>query len=403
MPSLTLTLPHPYPKQAAIKQAPVKRLVLCAGRRTGKTTIAAEVGVERALSGRQVLFASPTQEQVDVFWDRCKAWLHPLIAAGVVVKNETRRLLTFATGGRIRAKTAWDADSLRGDYADFLVLDEAALMDPAAWQTVGAPMLLDNDGDAWFLSTPRRRNWFHTLYQRAVAEAGRWAAFHLTSLDNPYLPAAALAALTADMTEDDYKQEILAEFLDSAGAVFRNLPAVLTAPPTTPAAHAGHRIVMGGDWAQRHDFTALSVGCATCAQELALDRFNQLGWGLQRDRLLTLADRWGVQEAVLEANSIGGPNIEALQDVAPFAITAFQTTASSKPPLIQALALACDRGSARWLPDPVAAAELAAYEATVSPATGTTRYSAPDGMHDDTVIARALCWWSMQHSSQGVF
>src|SRR5215218_9225886 len=128
MATLTLTLPRPYPAQARIKAAPAKRVVIAAGRRVGKTTLAAEVGVERALGGRQVLFASPTQEQVDVFWDRCKAWLHPLIAAGVVIKNETRRLLTFATGGRIRAKTAWDADSLRGDYADFLVLDEAALM-----------------------------------------------------------------------------------------------------------------------------------------------------------------------------------------------------------------------------------------------------------------------------------
>jgi hypothetical protein len=90
-------------------------------------------------------------------------------------KNETRRLLTFPGGGRIRAKTAWDADSLRGDYADFLVLDECALLAPNAWEEVGAPMLADNDGDAWFLSTPRRRNWFHGLYRglKRMADAGR--------------------------------------------------------------------------------------------------------------------------------------------------------------------------------------------------------------------------------------
>lgn len=401
--TITLTLPKPYPAQAAIKRSPAKRKVICAGRRVGKTTLAAEVGTERALAGRQVLFASPVQEQADLFWDRCKAWLAPLLAAGVVVKNETRHLLTFATGGRIRAKTAWDADSLRGDYADFLVLDEAPLMDPAAWRTVGAPMLLDNDGDAWFLGTPKRRNWFHALYQRAIAEAGRWAAFHLTSLDNPFLSAAALAEIAKDMTEDDYDQEILAKFLDSEGVVFRNLAAVLTAPSTRPEDHRGHRLVMGGDWAQRHDFTVLSVGCADCRQEVALDRFNQIGWDIQRDRVMALGARWGVETAWLEANSIGGPNIEALTALVPWTINAFQTTAQSKGPLIKALALCCEQEAAYWLPDAVAAAELAAYEATVNKATNWTTYSAPDDMHDDTVIARALCWHGMTHSSQGFF
>ncbi|NIV32808.1 MAG: terminase, partial [Anaerolineae bacterium] len=57
--------------------------------------------------------------------------------------------------GRIRTKTAWDADSLRGDYADLLILDEYATMDPSAWELVGAPMLLDNDGDAVFIGTPK--------------------------------------------------------------------------------------------------------------------------------------------------------------------------------------------------------------------------------------------------------
>lgn len=397
MMDLTLHLPNPYPAQAAIKAAPAKRKVVCAGRRVGKTTLAAEVGVERALVRRQVLFASPTQEQVDVFWDKCKAWCYPLLAAGLVVKNETRRLLAFPGGGRIRAKTAWDADSLRGDFADFLVLDECALMDPKAWAEVGAPMLADNDGDAWFLSTPRRRNWFHALYQRALAEGGRWAAFHLTSLDNPYLSPAGLAALTEDMTAEAYKQEILAEFLDGEGAVFRNITANLTAPAAaTPAQHAGHRVVMGVDWAQKQDYTVLSVGCATCRQEVALDRFHQIGWAVQRDRVATLAARWHVARILAEENSIGGPNIEALGDALRLPVRGFTTTASSKPPLIQSLALALERQEAAWLDVPVATAELAAYEARVSPQTGRVSYSAPEGMHDDTVIARALCWEAMQ-------
>jgi predicted phage terminase large subunit-like protein len=170
-----------------------------------------------------VLLSSTTQEQADAFWDKCKEWLRDAIAAGVIEKNESRRILLMpSTSGRIKVKTAWDADSLRGDYADFLVLDECALLAPDAWDKVGAPMLMDNDGDAWFISTPRRRdNWFFDLYQRAEADGERWKAFHFTSYDNPHLSKSALDEIATDLTRDAVRQEILAEFLsETLGALF---------------------------------------------------------------------------------------------------------------------------------------------------------------------------------------
>jgi hypothetical protein len=389
---LTIKLPRPHPKQSAILAHPAKRKVVCAGRRAGKTTLAARVAVKKMLDGRRVLLSSTTQEQADTFWDKVKTWLHEAIDAGVCVKNEQRRIITMAsTGGRIKVKTAHDADSLRGDNADFLVLDECALLDPDAWDKVGAPMLLDNDGDAWFISTPQRRNWFFHLYQRAIADGGRWAAWHFTSFDNPHLSKIALQEITGDLTEDGYRQEILAEFLEGEGAVFRNIRACLHAPETTPAFHKGHRVVMGVDWAQKYDFTCLCVFCATCHYELELDRFNGVEWGVQRGRLRAAWDRWGVSEAEAEENSIGGPNIEALQYEG-LNVRAFQTTATSKPELIQSLALAFEREEAQWIDDPIATGELEAFEDTISPVTGRHRYNAPEGLHDDTVIGRALAW-----------
>ena len=68
----------------------------------------------------------------------------------------------------------------------------------------------------------------------------------------------------------------------------------------------------------------------------------------------------------------------------------FTTTATTKPPLIENLALALERVEWQFIPDPVATGELEAYERKVSPVTGRSQYSAPSGMHDDTVIARAL-------------
>jgi len=74
----------------------------------------------------------------------------------------------------------------------------------------------------------------------------------------------------------------------------------------------------------------------------------------------------------------------------PLPIRGFETTAASKPPLIENLALSLERAEVRWLDVPVATAELEAYERKSSAATGRASYSAPAGVHDDTVIARAL-------------
>lgn len=291
-------------------------------------------------------------------------------AAGVVRKNETQRVLELVSKPlpinqpnnpslmkelqidviprlpRIRCKTAHDADSLRGDYADLLILDEFSIMDASAWTEVGAPMLLDNNGDAVFIFTPKSLNHAHTLYSRAIAdESKRWEAFHFTSHDNPHLSREALEEITSDMTEADYQQEILAQFLQGEGAVFRNIEACLHAKPTTPAEHRGHKIVIGLDWGQKNDFTAVCVFCSTCNCEVEMDRFNKIEWSFQRQRVKTLYDKWNVSDGLVELNSIGSPNFEALLPDCP-SLRGFETTASSKRPLIQGLALALEKVSA---------------------------------------------------------
>ena len=374
-------------------RSPAKRKVCCAGRRGGKTTGMAILAVEKMLEGRRVLEAAPTADQTAAFWNDCKLFLQPLIDAGLVAKNETERSLQFTNGGRIRAKTAWDADSLRGDFADFLILDEYSIMAPSAWDEVGAPMLLDNDGDAAFIFTPKRKNHAFQLYQRAITDdTGRWGAFHFTSHDNPHLSVAALDEITGDMTAEAYRQEILAQFLDSEGQVFRNIAACMTAPLDVNDQHRGHVIVIGCDWAKQADYTALAVGCATCRVELGRDRFNRIDYHFQAARLKALAAHWQAESVLTELNSIGQPIFEMLQREG-LPVVGFTTTASTKPPLIENLALALERAEWRFQPDPLWTAELEAYERTVSTATGRSSYSAPEGMHDDTVIARALMVW----------
>ena len=390
---IEIVTPDPHPEQARFIKSAAKRKVIVAGRRGGKTTgIAIDAVDDFTLHGRRILEAAPTQDQTEQFWERCKEYLYPAIKAGFIYKNETRRILEWTTGlpGRIRCKTAWDADTLRGDYADKLILDEYSLMSPDAWKKVGVPMLLDNGGDAVFIFTPQRRNHGYALYVKAKADdTGRYEAFHFTSLANPHLDEEALAEIAADMTEEDYQQEILAMFLENEGAVFHYIDRCLYRPTGSLSDHEGHTLVAGVDWGKKLDYTVMSIACVDCAREVDLLRFNKIGYVIQRDRIARAAAAWGVSYILVETNAVGEANFEQMiEDGLP--VAGWEMSAANKPPLISNLKLAIERPDIYLIDDPIATAELESFEVKYSPTTNRPTYSAPEGCHDDTVIARAL-------------
>lgn len=222
-----IQLPRPHPQQARFLHSRAKRKIICAGRRSGKTTGAGTLAIQRFLAGDRVLYAAPTADQLGTFWHVVSTALASLIDAGVFTKSEIEHTMERPfTRQRLKARTAWNADALRGDYADLLILDEYQIMDESVWAEVGAPMLLDNDGDAVFLYTPpslhsrsasKATDPRHAsnLYKMAAAdESGRWACFRFTSHDNPHISKDALNEITRDMTHRAYRQEIEAEDTD---------------------------------------------------------------------------------------------------------------------------------------------------------------------------------------------
>jgi hypothetical protein len=249
-------LPRPHIKQLEFINSLAKRRIIRAGRRGGKTVGMAILAVQEFLKGKRVLYAAPTADQLSRFWvEICKALEEP-IRAGVFKKNETEHTIELeGTEQRIRAKTAWNADTLRGDYCGVLILDEFQLMNEDTWQLVGAPMLLDNNGDAAFIYTPP------SLHSRSVSKAddpqhaakmfkrasenttGRWATFNFTSHDNPHISSQALAEITQDMTALAYRMEIMAQDVDEA-----------------PGALWNREIIEKGRTLQSHDYSRVVIG-----------------------------------------------------------------------------------------------------------------------------------------------
>ena len=334
-----LTLPRPFAWQRQVRAEARRFNCVAVGRRAGKSTMSYELLIGPALAGRPVAYFAPTYKLLGEAWRSIRATVAPITTSA----NGSDHRIELRTRGVIEMWTLEDVNAGRSRKYQRVVIDEGGLVHDlgARWNDAIRPTLADLVGDMWTLGTPKGQNFFWHMYNWGSDPlVPDWASWQMPTTVNPLISVDEIEDMRRTMPDSVFRQEVLAEFLRDEGVVFRNILACLNAPlGTTPADHVGHEFVGGIDWGQRNDFTVLSVVCTTCRCEVALDRFNQIGWDLQRGRVRMLHDVWQPYTWLAESNSIGGPNIDALiADDLP--VTAFETTATSKPPLIKSLVLA---------------------------------------------------------------
>lgn len=400
MQTIQIELDRLHSAQQDIKDEQTRFNVGACGRRFGKTKLGEDELIESALQGYPTAWFAPTYKMLLEVWREMVTILRP-IASRI---NTSERRIELITSGIIEFWSLDKPDVARGRKYKRIVIDEAAMV-PAleeAWQNVIRPTLTDYRGDAFFFSTPKGRNFFWVMYQWGLdPDRPHWSCWRKPTTDNPFISDEEIEAAREELPERVFQQEYLAEFLEGEGVVFRNIMACMEAGMEPNATdHEGHYIVAGLDWGKHNDFTAISVGCVTCKEELWRDRFNKIDYAFQRERVKVGYNIFSVSALLAERNAMGEPNIEQLSRDGlmmmrgPDGNAGFNTTASTKPPLIENLALVFERAEWQFQDDPVWTGEIAAYERTVSKITGRSQYSAPEGMHDDTVIARALMVWA---------
>lgn len=373
--------------------------VACCGRRFGKTMFGLEQILFEpggAVDGRPVAWLSPSYKLLIEVWKDAERSTGKLVRTA----NKTDMRIELVTGGVIDFWTLEDTDAGRGRKYARIVVDEAAharyLQD--AWEQAILPTLTDFRGEAWFISTPAGRNYFWELYQLGSEDSGRrhpdWQSWRMPTATNPHIAAAEIERMRELLPERIFAQEYEAAFLESGGGVFRRIAdAIDSTLPTDPhlaKADGGRAYVIGIDWGRHNDYTVFCVVDATSKSVVALDRFTQIEYAFQLSRLRALAERFPRAPVVAEANSMGGPLIEQLRrDGLP--VQAFLTTAASKSQAIEALALSFERGEIRIPNVPALVDELMAFDQERLP-SGSIRYGAPSGAHDDCVMALAIAW-----------
>lgn len=372
--------------------------VLALGRRWGKTTMGARIIVtgyktrsrqyNGILKGGRVAWFAPTYKYLQEAWREVLHRTRPLATR----INGSEHRAEYMTGGIFEAWTLDNPDAGRGRKYDIVVIDEAAMVKDlgAAWNLAIRPTLADLEGAAWFLSTPKGLNAFHTLYLNGQdATKPDWASWRMPSETNPHVPAHEIQAMRDSLPERVVRQEIDAEFMADGGGVFRRVREAVD-PSERKGYNPAHVYALGVDWGRTNDYTCVTVINVTERRVEHIDRFTGIGYHLQTQRLRQIASTYRASTIYAETNSMGGPLVEELQR-AGLPVVPFAMTGESKAPLIEELALAIEQGQIRLLDDAVAIGELQAYELERLP-SGRYRYSAPAGQHDDTVVSLALAW-----------
>lgn len=389
--------------QTEIKQTAKRFNVLDCGRRFGKDILGQDLIIDAALDGPAAWFA-PTYRMMIDNWREISALLLPVTARA----NAADHRLELITGGYIDFWSLDNPDSARGRKYMRVFINEAAMVRELeyAWTHVIRATLADYQGDAWFASTPKGLNYFHSLWQRGQDNVKDWRSWRFPTSANPYIKHSEIDAMRAEMPARVYSQEIEAAFVED-GTYFRNVNAcAVIDEPDKPEDHTGHKIVAGVDWGKKDDFTVVTAFCCQCHRVVDWDRTNIIGYDFQRARLKVMHDRWHFTGMLPERNSIGEPNIEVLRNEGMPIILGmdgqygFNTTATSKPLLIEGLALAIERREIQ-IPREYAI-EMMAYEIEMSK-SGKPTWSAPTGQHDDKVISLALAYYAASHATAQVW
>lgn len=211
-----------HPKQTEVFNDNHRFKVVAAGRRFGKSRLAAWTLIIEALKSKDkdVFYVAPTFQQAkDILWGVLKELGHEVIKT----VHENTAVITLINGRKIYLKGSDRPDTMRGVGLAYVVIDEYADMKPQVFEQILRPALSDVKGGALFIGTPKGRNHFYELYQMAQrGEDEDWSSFHFTSFDNPLLDPKEIEAAKKSMSSFSFRQEYLASFEAAQSDLFKD-------------------------------------------------------------------------------------------------------------------------------------------------------------------------------------
>lgn len=335
-----------------------------------------------AKDGQPVAWVAPTFKLLAEVWRDVKGK-----AANVITEaSEQEKRLGFMSGGSIDFWSIERPDAGRGRKYARVIIDEAGIARnlQEAWEGALRPTLTDLKGDAWFLGTPKGKNYFHHLFARGQSGDPDWVSWRLGTVDNPYISPAEVEDARKMLPEAVFKQEFLGIPADDGGNPF-GLSAIRACIGPLSTAEP---VAWGVDLAKSEDYT-VAIGLDESGAVCRFERW-QSPWAETLERVSRLI---GQTPTACDSTGVGDPIVEALQRRAFHLVESFKFTSQSKQQIIEGVAVAIQTQAIRY-PDGPIVQELESFEYEYSK-TGV-RYSAAPGLHDDCVCALALAVYKLR-------
>ncbi len=413
--SVQLILPPAHPRQHYFittleRDERVRFVTGACGTKFGKTYGSTIAMAKRAWDNKGSLnwWVSPTYSQAEMAYDLIKR----LLPAGAYKEHKAKlKLEVLSPSGEVHStiefKSGDNPDSLRGFGVDFFVMDEAARIPYQSFLSLFTTVT-QTQGKGFFISTPKGRGWFYDIYQKGIKEYEdtglpifgddnpdpnpEWYSVRLPTWTSPHVDLKSVQDMKNNLPEDDFRQEVGAEFMLESAGVFRNIRACVKGLLCKPI--PGRRYVMGVDLARLRDFSVIFVMDMKTKHVVYFDRFNQMSWEVQYHKILSTAKLYNNALTYMDATGIGDPVIEAVQR-AGLRVVPYKITGSvAKQQLIDKLRVNIENESISFPNIRDLISELESYEVQVTE-SGVAKFSAPSGKHDDCVIALALAVWGV--------
>lgn len=306
-------------------------------------------------------------------------------------KNESISYFDLINGSHIEFKGADRPEFLRGPTIDSLAMDECSIIKESVWSEILRPTLMIKKGEGVFTGTPKGKNWFHDIFQKGQDPLEtEYKSFQMSSELSPFMPKSELEKYKKEFPERLYRQEILAEFSDDIGGVFRGVRECVRGDLVAPV--IGHTYLMGVDLGKYEDFTVIAVMDITEKHVVAFDRFKDINWSLQEQRILNLAENY-MPHILIDQGQVGDAILESLQ--AKYSdIEGIRFNNENKTAMINYLSNLIEKQEISYPEIPELIEELRIYEYEQLE-SGRLRMNAPSGRHDDCVIALALAAWGL--------
>lgn len=385
-----------FPQQQEIFNHPARYKIVPKGRRFGITRGAANDYIKSALAGtfQKGLWIDTVNTNIDRYIERYFIPHLKKLPSGIWGWRKQDKIVTIRDS-YIDFRSADRPENIEGFGYDKFFINEAGIVlkDEYLWNNAIRPMLWDFNASGVIGGTPKGKGVFWDLAQRAQDTAQpRYAYFHFSSFDNPYMDQENLREEMKDMPERVIRQEIHAEFLDDTGVVFRNVSSVCT--ETTQEPILGHVYVMGVDLAKVQDFTVIAVYDRATNKQVYQMRFNKLEWPFQKKMIEEVCRKYNRALINIDATGIGDPIADDLMR-AGLPVEPLKLTNISKKELIEKLSIWIEQKRLSMLRIPETVTEFNNFTYDIS-SSGRIMYNAPVGFNDDIVIAHALAVWLLQ-------